>query len=184
MSKIFAWLGAAFYTIWGVFHVYVAWQIYTLGASEQGLAQGRLFQMAAYMLCIALFAIGIALTRNWRNDRLGYWLNLAVVSWADGVWVLVVVLPGYVPIARGLIPPAFWVTAAIFSTLAYRLQHTASTSQPDRPAYAPRGSAVPFPAGEAPAEPAPYAVKPRSNASADRVRGTRPKAPAGEYNPG
>jgi hypothetical protein len=147
MSKIFAWLGAAFYTIWGVFHVYVAWQIYTLGATEQGLAQGRLFQMAAYMLCIALFAISIALTRNWRNDRLGYWLNLAVVSWADGVWVLVVVLPGYVPMARGLIPPAFWVTAAIFSTLAYRLQHTASTSQPDRPAYAPRGSAVPFPAG-------------------------------------
>jgi hypothetical protein len=43
------------------------------------------------MLAIALFAIAIAL---WRNDRLGYWLNLSVVSGADIIWVLVVVLPG------------------------------------------------------------------------------------------
>ena len=52
-------------------------------------------QFAAYMLAIALFAIAIAL---WRNDRLGYWLNLSVVSGADIIWVLVVVLPGYVPL--------------------------------------------------------------------------------------
>jgi hypothetical protein len=122
MTIIFARLGAGFYVAWGMFHVYVAWQIYTLGATEQGIAQGRLFQMAAYMLTIALFAIGIAITRNWRNDKLGYWLNLAVVSWADSIWVLVVVIPGYVPFARGLIPPAIWLTAAVFSTLAHRRQ--------------------------------------------------------------
>ena len=117
---IFARIGAILYAIWGAFHVYVAWQIYTLGATEQGITQGPLYQMAAYMLTISLFAIVVALTRNWRNDKLGYWLNLAVVSWADLTWVLVVVLPGYVPLARGLIPPAIWVAAAIFSTIAIR----------------------------------------------------------------
>jgi hypothetical protein len=72
------------------------------------------------MLTIALFAIVIAVWRVWRNDRLGYWLNLAVVGWADIIWVLVVVLPGYVPLGRGLIPPAIFVLGALLTTLAQR----------------------------------------------------------------
>lgn len=120
MNMIFARVGALLYIAWGIFHVYVAWQIYTLGLTEHGIAQGRLFQLAAYMLTISLFAIVVAVTRNWRNDNLGYWLNLAVVSWADIIWVLVVVLPGYVPTARGLIPPAIWIAAAICTTIARR----------------------------------------------------------------
>lgn len=120
MTMIFARIGALLYIVWGVFHVYVAWQIYTLGATKQGIAQGRLFQLAAYMLTISIFAIAVAATLNWRNDTRGYWLNLAVVSWADIIWVLVVVLPGYVPAARGLIPPAIWVAAAICTTIARR----------------------------------------------------------------
>jgi len=44
------------------------WRGRSIRSAERGLAQGRLFQMAAYMLCIALFAVGIAPTRNWRND--------------------------------------------------------------------------------------------------------------------
>lgn len=123
MSNIYARLGAVAYTAWGIFHVYVAWQIYSLGLAEQGIAQGRLLQMAAYMLTIALFAVFIAVTRNWRNDTLGYQLNLGVVSWADVVWVAVVVLPGYVPLGRGLIPPAIWITGAILTTIGQRTKH-------------------------------------------------------------
>ena len=119
-TTLFARLGALFFAIWGVFHVYVAWQICTLALTQNGIAQGRTLQLAAYMLTIALFAVVIALWRNWRNDRLGYWLNLWVVSWADIIWVLVVVLPGYVPLARGMIPPAFWLAGALCTTLAQR----------------------------------------------------------------
>ncbi len=86
-TTLFARLGALFFAIWGVFHVYVAWQICTLALTQNGIAQGRTLQLAAYMLTIALFAVVIALWRNWRNDRLGYWLNLWVVSWADIIWV-------------------------------------------------------------------------------------------------
>ena len=120
MPNVYARLGAVAYAVWGLFHVYVAWQIYVLGFVEQGIARGRLLQLAAYMLTIALFAIVVAVTRNWRNDELGYKLNLAVVSWADIIWVLVVVLPGFVPLGRGLIPPAIWIVAAIFTTIGRR----------------------------------------------------------------
>jgi hypothetical protein len=46
------------------------------------------------------------------------WLNLCVVEWADSVWVIVVVLPGYVPLARGLIPPEIILAAANLTTVA------------------------------------------------------------------
>jgi hypothetical protein len=40
------------------------------------------------------------------------------VGWADLVWVLVVVLPGYVPPLRGLLPPAIYVLGALLTTAA------------------------------------------------------------------
>jgi small-conductance mechanosensitive channel len=111
-------LGALCYIAWGLFHLNVAHDIYILGFAQTGIAQGRLYQLAAYMLCIAMFAIAVAAFGNWRNNERGYWLNICVVGWADGVWVLVVVLPGYVPLVRGLAPPALFVAGAIFTTIA------------------------------------------------------------------
>jgi hypothetical protein len=111
-------LGALCYVAWGLFHLNVARDIYILGSAQTGIAQGRLYQLAAYMLCIAMFAIAVAAFGNWRNNERGYWLNICVVGWADGVWVLVVVLPGYVPLLRGLAPPALFVVGAILTTTA------------------------------------------------------------------
>lgn len=93
----------------------MAWDIAKLGLTEPGLTQGRIYQLAAYMLTIALFVIGVALLRNWRNDRLGFWLNVTVAGWADAIWVLVVVLPGYVDPIRGFVPPAIFAVAAILT---------------------------------------------------------------------
>jgi hypothetical protein len=111
-------LGALFYVAWGLFHVGVAHDIYLLGVVQTGITQGRIFQLSAYMLSIAVFAICVAAAGNWRNSRLAFWLNLCVVGWADSVWVIVVVLPGYVPLARGLIPPAIFLAAAMLTTVA------------------------------------------------------------------
>jgi hypothetical protein len=72
------------------------------------------------MLTISLSVVYVAVTRNWRNDQLGYKLNLGVVSWADLVWVFVVVLPDYVPLGRGFIPPAIWITGAVLTMIAQR----------------------------------------------------------------
>jgi hypothetical protein len=111
---------AVLYGAWGGFHVYVSWQIFELALHEQGIAQGRLLQLAAYMMTISLFAIIVGIWRVAKNDPLGFWFNLVVVGWADAIWVLVVVLPGYVPLGRGLAPPAVFLLAAVLSALAYR----------------------------------------------------------------
>jgi hypothetical protein len=122
LAKLLARAGALSYAIWGVFHVYVSWQILSLALPLKGIAQGRMFQLAAYMLTIALFAVATALWRNWRNDRLGHWLNICVIGWADIIWITVVVLPGYVSLDRGLLPPCFWAIGAICCTSAQKLQ--------------------------------------------------------------
>lgn len=111
-------IAALCYAAWGFFHVKVAWEIAALGTAQQGLVQGRLYQLAAYMLSIALFVTIIGLWQNWRNDRFGYWLNLSVAGWADAIWVLVVVLPGYVDPVRGFVPPIIFLAAAALSTWA------------------------------------------------------------------
>ncbi len=126
-SATFARLGACCYAIWGIFHCKVAWDIFTLGREQAGLVQGRLYQLAAYMLTIALFVLVVAVRRNWRNDRTGYLLNLVVAGWADGIWLLVVVAPGYVSPLRGLLPPAIFLLGAVLTTVA-RPRRTANLS--------------------------------------------------------
>ncbi|GFE77212.1 hypothetical protein [Novosphingobium sp. TCA1] len=119
-APLTARFGALCYAAWGVFHCKVALDIWRLGAAQRDLAQGRLYQLAAYMLTIALFVLVVGLWRNWRNDRLGYWLNLVVAGWADSIWVAVVVLPGYVDPIRGFVPPAIFLAGAFLTTLARR----------------------------------------------------------------
>ncbi|OAH45397.1 hypothetical protein AX777_17470 [Sphingobium yanoikuyae] len=120
-APLTARFGALCYAAWGLFHCKVALDIWRLGAAEHGLAQGRLYQLAAYMLTIALFVLVVGLWRNWRNDRLGYWLNLIVAGWADSIWVAVVVLPGYVDPIRGFVPPAIFAAGALLTSIARRI---------------------------------------------------------------
>lgn len=120
-AHVAARIGALCYAAWGMFHVRVAYDIYRLGQPLTGIAQGRMDQLAAYMLTLSLFVIGVGVLLNWRNSRVGFWLNLCVAGWADGVWVLVVVLPGYVGLARGLIPPAIFIAGAVATAMAQRM---------------------------------------------------------------
>jgi hypothetical protein len=120
-SRAIGWTTRAavlLYASWAVFHLKVAWDIMQLGLTQTGIAQGRTFQLAAYMLTIASFVLIVAFTLIRRNSVRGYWLNLCVAGWADAVWVLVVVLPGYVSFVRGFLPPAIFLAAAIASTIA------------------------------------------------------------------
>ncbi|HEY2399962.1 MAG TPA: hypothetical protein VGI23_06375 [Steroidobacteraceae bacterium] len=115
-------IGAILYLVWGAFHVKVAHDIYLLGLTQQGIAQGRTYQLAAYLLTLSLFVIAIAVILNWRNSNIGFWLNLCVAGWADLIWTVVVVLPGYVSSARGFIPPAIFVCAAVATWLGRRMR--------------------------------------------------------------
>jgi hypothetical protein len=122
----FAKLGAAAYVIWGLLHIVAAFDEFMLGRSlEPGLVQGKINQGAWDLLFFALFAIVIAVRYNWRNELLGYWLNLIVVSAADIGFIIFVLVPGHVALFPGILGPGFWISAAILSTLGVRMKSSA-----------------------------------------------------------
>ena len=117
----FAKIGSAFYVIWGLLHIVGAIQGFQLGASlELDLVRGKINQGAWDLLFVALAGISIAVIYNWKNNRLGYWINLIMVSIADIGFIIFVLIPGYVDLFPGILGPVFWVSAAIFSTLGIR----------------------------------------------------------------
>jgi len=117
----FAKIGAGSYIIWGLLHIAAAVDEFTLGKGlERGLVQGKINQGAWDLLFFALFAIVVAVNYNWKNDSLGYWLNLIVVSAADIGFIIFVLLPGYVTFFPGILGPVFWIGGAVFTTLGIR----------------------------------------------------------------
>ena len=116
--NIFAKVGAVAYVMWGILHIQAARLVFLLGDSlEPSMVQGRIYQDAFNLLFFAIFGIAVAVWLNWRNSRLGYWLNLVVISAADIGFIVYVLLPGYVPLVPGGLGPLLWVVAIIFSTL-------------------------------------------------------------------
>jgi hypothetical protein len=119
MDNIFAKLGAVTYVLWGILHIEAARKVYMLGQTlEPGMVQGRIYQDAWNLLFFALFGIIVGVFLNWKNSRLGYWLNLVVVSAGDIGYIVFVLIPGYVPFMPGALGPILWVLAVLFSTVA------------------------------------------------------------------
>ena len=118
MSNLFAKLGSITYVLWGILHIEAARKVYVLGQTlDAGMVQGRIFQDAWNLLFFAVFGIVVAIFLNWKNSRLGYWLNLAVVSAGDIGYIVFVLVPGYVPFMPGALGPILWVLAVLFSTI-------------------------------------------------------------------
>ncbi len=114
----FSKLGAVTYVLWGLLHILAARVVYQLGQTlEPGIVQGRIFQDAWNLLFFAVFSIVVAVMLNWKNSRLGYWLNLIVVSAGDIGFIVFILVPGYVPLVPGGIGPLLWILALGFSTL-------------------------------------------------------------------
>jgi hypothetical protein len=117
----FAKIGSVLYVLWGLLHIYAANDQFSLGSSlESGIVQGKINQGAWDLLFFALFSIVVAVRYNWKNDLLGYWLNLVVVSAADIGFMIFVLLPGHVAVFPSILGPVFWISAAIFTTIGIR----------------------------------------------------------------
>jgi len=115
---IFARIGAVLYVLWGVLHIVAAYKVYTLGQTfELGMVQGRIYQGAWNLLFFALFGIVVAVLYNWRNSKIGYWLNLIVVGVVDIGFIITILLPGYLPLFPGSLGPIIWLLALAFSTV-------------------------------------------------------------------
>ncbi len=110
-----------FYIFWGLLHIKAAFDGFSLGASvDPGLIRGKLNQGAWGLLFFALASIAIALIFNWKNDVKGYWINLILVSIADIGFIILVLIPGFMPVFPGILGPILWVSGAIFSSIEIR----------------------------------------------------------------
>ena len=112
-------IGAVLYILWGILHIVAAYKVFALGQTlDQGMVQGRIYQDAWNLLFFALFGIVVAVLYNWKNSKIGYWLNLVVVSAGDIGFIITVLLPGYLPLFPGALGPILWLLALTFSTIA------------------------------------------------------------------
>jgi len=117
---IFARIAAIIYILWGLLHVIAAYKITLLAQTTEGIVQGRLYQDAWNLLFFALFGIVVAVLYNWKNNKMGYYLNLIVVSVGDIGFIITVLLPGHMPLFPGIIGPVLWLLALGLSSLALR----------------------------------------------------------------
>ena len=118
---IFARLAAIVYVLWGLLHLYSAYGVYTLAQTlDADIVQGRVMQDAWNLVFFALFGAIVGIKMVWHNNRLGYWLNLVVVSAGDIGFIVTLLLPGFVPWVPGGLGPLLWVIALGLSTIALR----------------------------------------------------------------
>ena len=132
-------IGAVCYILWGILHIGVSaavlYQLWANGGTAAlavfgsavpaedlpqnlgGVASGVLVQHAWSLAVFGLFAVIVGAVLNWRNSRIGYWLNLGVVSGDDLGFIFAFLIPGYIRLVDGLGGPALWVLAVIFSTI-------------------------------------------------------------------
>ncbi len=119
-TNLYAKLGAISYVLWGLLHFKAAQMMVALGQSlDVGALQGRIFQHAWNLVFFAVFAIAIAVWMNWKNDRLGYWLNAVVISAADVGFIVFVLMPGYAPMMPGALGPILWIIALALTTVGF-----------------------------------------------------------------
>src|ERR1700726_1403481 len=118
IAKQSARIGAAFYVLWGVFHLVAANAVYALAEQSTGMVRGRLLQDAFYLLFFALAGILMAVILNWRNDKQGYWMNGTLIAFADIPFVLFVLVPGLIPWWPGLAGPLLWLMAFLLTSIA------------------------------------------------------------------
>ncbi|GHH84112.1 hypothetical protein GCM10018793_47640 [Streptomyces sulfonofaciens] len=124
MHRLVARAAALCYVIWGLLHINAAYGLLRLGQSQDpGMVQGRVFQDAWNIMAGAVVAIVVGLTMNWRNSRVGFWLNFTMVALLDIPFVLFVLVPGYAPWWPGLAGPVAWVVAATLSAVALVGRH-------------------------------------------------------------
>ena len=122
---IYAKIGAVFYIVWGLLHIVAANNVYGLAQTlEPGMLQGRIIQGAWHLLFFALFGMVVAIKYNWNNSKLGYWLNLIVVSTTDVGFIALILAPGYAPLIPGALGPIVWLLALGFSTVGIRAENT------------------------------------------------------------
>jgi hypothetical protein len=111
-------LGAICYVLWGLLHYNAAYGVFDFASKiPASMERGRLQQEAFYVAFFATTGIVVGIVLNWRNDRMGFWLNAITVSTGDIPFILFVLLPGYMPFWPAVLGPALWIAALICTAI-------------------------------------------------------------------
>ncbi len=129
-------IGAVFYVLWGLLHVWAGADLLGADALDQlallstdplpnqalpqalqPLVHAALSFHAYNLLWFGLFAVVVAISLNWRNNWIGYWVNLAVVGADDVGLLLFLILPGHLSFAEAGLGPVLFALAALFSSI-------------------------------------------------------------------
>lgn len=132
-------IGAVLYALWGLLHVVggavILQSALTGGATEALQGMGSALPAAEIPLIAGKIAdnviafhawnlmwagglaLVIAITLNWRNSKVGYWLNLAIVAVADVGLIVFLLLPGLMTVSDGIWGPLLYVLALLFATI-------------------------------------------------------------------
>ncbi len=129
-------IGAACYVLWGLLHVWAGAGLLRADAEGQlallstaplpaealpadlaPLVHAALSFHGYNLLWFGLFALGVAISLNWRNSWIGYWVNLAVVGADDLGLMGFLILPGHLSFAEAGHGPVLFVLAATFSSV-------------------------------------------------------------------
>lgn len=132
--------GAVAYALWGIVHVIGgAMQLSALrsgggkaltamistaapfdvaGPDLPAVAAAYMGMGAFTLVWLGALVTWVAVTQNWRNSRLGYWLNLILVGATDIGLLLALLLPGYMAWSDGIVGLGLFAIAFCFSTLA------------------------------------------------------------------
>ncbi len=121
-QNLYAKTGAVFYILWGLLHLYVAYDEFGFAKHVESITvRARLDQLASYIGVAAVAVIVIAVVSNWRNRTLGYWLNLAIVSVLDVIYIAFVVVPTDMPPLEAWPGPILWIIATVASTIGFMM---------------------------------------------------------------
>ncbi len=87
-------ISAVFFVLCGLLHLVAAYQVFRLGRGQtSSMIQGRLYQNALNLACIAVGVVVIAIVYNWNNSPFGYWMNLVTTSITDVGFILFIIVP-------------------------------------------------------------------------------------------
>ena len=141
-------IGAVSYVLWGLLHLVLgivlvfgitstggttALAVFGSGVPAEewpqnlgGVTGGILAHYAWNLAVIGFVVAAVAATLNWTNSRLGYWLNLGLVTGVELGFLVEILLPGYMRLGPGLLAPILWAVAVVFSTIGYLTKPDAS----------------------------------------------------------
>jgi hypothetical protein len=124
MTKATALLGTVCYLVWGALHIQAGIGVVRLGENlhEHGMVQGRIYQDGWTLLVVAAVVMITALFSVLRAWKTCFWLNLGLASATDIMFVVFILVPGYLPVWPGIEGPLAWSLAALFSGWSYLLR--------------------------------------------------------------